>query len=83
MGVQNYMTCLNPLKQVKSFGPDILAWSAVVALRLNPLKQVKSFGRTRREIWPRQLGHCLNPLKQVKSFGLIKTSPKVWHRSMS
>ena len=38
---------LNPLKQVKSFGPQILMWVVnVYTTGLNPLKQVKSFGQT-------------------------------------
>ena len=36
---------LNPLKQVKSFGPGaILKLTVASVVGLNPLKQVKSFG---------------------------------------
>ena len=40
------LVCLNPLKQVKAFGPTLDAeWIRDFNSRLNPLKQVKAFGR--------------------------------------
>ena len=59
---------LNPLKQVKSFGPDPYFKDDLIQRGLNPLKQVKSFGPL---ICPFSAAMTagLNPLKQVKSFG--------------
>ena len=42
--------CLNPLKQVKSFGPGGAGNVALTTQPgLNPLKQVKSFGQELKE----------------------------------
>ena len=61
--------CLNPLKQVKSFGPKHQPDQDRPRLSLNPLKQVKSFGLMSNGDYIVQHYGSLNPLKQVKSFG--------------
>ena len=65
------LLCLNPLKQVKSFGLPAIQNSIVAKLsRLNPLKQVKSFGQGLVIISFEGFNLRLHPLKQVKSFVL-------------
>ena len=66
-------SCLNPLKQVKSFGLIISnLFNESETFSLNPLKQVKSFGRNHNRKVIEADMESLNPLKQVKSFGPIK-----------